>query len=1339
MMRPLPLLARVLACAFVLVTATWAQAQTLPPARSSALRSWTVDDGLPYNIVWAITQTPDGYLWVGTRGGLVRFDGDRFTSFDRRSTPGLESSDVRALHVDSDGVLWIGTSGGGLSRYADGTFSSYRMADGLPDETVWSLASDPSDGTLWIGTLRGLVRLRDGAMETFDHSDGLLSNDVRGLAFDSDGTLWINTYGGRMQRRVDERFVAYAPDGPASGWAYSALVAPGGTLGGLWRGKAGGSNAQILIPDGSTFAPLNDLPALGSIRAFARTPDRRAWIGVYGDGLIEHAPEGTSRILTQADGLTDDRVTALFEDRDENLWIGTMGGLTRLRRRTPLTTYGRPEGLPADKVRSFAEYPEGALWIATDDGVARIDSAGVQTITRADGLPEAQMQALLADSSGVWFGSQGTLTHLHDDRLTVHRPPGSGFQSLARTPDGSLWIGAFGGGLIRMRGDSFEVFSEADGLASANVSVLLTGRDGRLWIGTEGGLSVREGEAIRTVTPLPNLPGVHVRSLHEDADGTLWLGTVGMGVVRLRGADAVAITTDQGLYDDGIWAIVDDGRGNLWMSGDRGLFRVARSELDAVADGDLPMLSSVAYGVDDGMRDSEANGTGKPSGLRTSDGRLWFATQGGAVAVDPAALSRRLPLPIIEQVVTRSGTVYVGSDGVELPLGERDVELSFTAPDLVSADQLRFRYRLDGYDSDWIGPDRRRSATYTNLDPGRYTFRVQVAPSGGEWSADAAWALFVPPRIHETRWFAVLSALLALTLLGLAYRARISRGLVRERELEARVDQRTQELNAEKRTTEQQAARLIELDQAKSRFFTNVSHEFRTPLTLSIGPLEDLERLPDLPPQGRSYVDLALRNSRRMLRLINQLLDVARLEAGELHLDSACHDLAAFARDLARPFAPLAERRRIRFDIETPSQPVAVDFDPDKLEQVIANLLSNAFKFTPEDGAVRMRIEVDTSADPSVVRVVVRDSGPGIAPAHLPHLFDRFYQAGATSAVQSGSGIGLSLARDLAHLHGGTLTAQSDLGFGATFTLTLPLADREVLDEASPPTDHHPDWEASVHPTETEEVDLDDGDARTTILIADDSADIRSYVRGHLETEGYRVVEAADGMQALALTREMLPDLVVSDVTMPLLDGFDLTRTLRADPETDFLPILLLTARATTDETVTGLASGADDYLTKPFDMSELLARIAGLIASRRRLAERSSSPAPHPVAPTDDTPAADTAFLTHLLGIAREHLSDEAFGVEHLAATAGQNRSTLYRRLRDLTGQTPSTFLRRTRLKRAAELLTSGEGTVSEVAYAVGFKSVSHFSQAFRRAYGVTPSAYANGSRASGPDAEDR
>ncbi len=1333
---PLLLITRALACAFVLVSATWTQAQTVPPARSSAMRSWTVDDGLPYNIVWTIAQTPDGYLWVGTRGGLVRFDGDRFTRFDRR-TPGLASSDVRALHVDADGILWIGTSGGGLSRYSGGTFTSYRIADGLPDDTIWSLASDPSDGALWIGTLRGLVRRRGGTMETFDRTDGLLSNDVRGLAFDSDGILWINTYGGRMQRWIDRRFVAYAPDGPASEWAYSALVAPGSVLGGLWRGQADGSSQQILVPDGSAFAPLSGLPALGSIRAFARTLDGTAWLGVYGDGLIQRAPDGTSRILTQADGLADDRVTALYQDRDENLWIGTMGGLTRLRRRTPITTYGRPEGLPDDKVRSFAEYPDGTLWIATDSGVARIDSSGTRSLTRADGLPDAQVQALLADESGVWFGSSSAVTHLANGRLTVHRPPGGGFQSLARTPDGALWIGAFGGGLIRMRADSFEVFGEADGLASANVSVLLTGRDGRLWIGTEGGLSVREGETLRTVTPLPGLPGVHVRSLHEDADSTLWLGTVGMGVVRLRGADAVAITTDQGLYDDGIWAIVDDQRGNLWMSGDRGLFRVARSDLDAVADGDRETLSSVAYGVADGMRDSEANGTGKPSGLRASDGRLWFATQGGAVAVDPSALSKRPPIPIIEQVVTRSGTAYLGQGDVELPLGERDVEVSFTAPDLVSADQLRFRYRLDGYDDDWSGPNQRRSATYTNLDPGPYTFRVQVAPSGGEWSADAAWALSVPHRIHETRWFAVLSALLALTLLGLLYRARISRVLQRERELEARVDQRTRELNAEKRTTEQQAARLVELDQAKSRFFTNVSHEFRTPLTLSIGPLEDLERLPDLPPQGRSYVDLALRNSRRMLRLINQLLDVARLEAGELRLDSACHDLAAFVRDLARPFAPLAERRRIRFDVETPPQPVAVDFDPDKLEQVVANLLSNAFKFTPEGGAVRMRIEVDASADSPVARVAVRDSGPGIAPAHLPHLFDRFYQADATSAVQSGSGIGLSLARDLAHLHGGTLTVQSDPGFGATFTLTLPLSASGVPDrEDSPSADIHPEWEMPPHPSE-EELDQDD-DARTTVLVADDSADIRSYVRGHLETAGYRVVEAADGVQALKLTREVLPDLVVSDVTMPLLDGLDLTRRLRADPETDFLPILLLTARATTDETVTGLSSGADDYLTKPFDMSELLARIAGLIASRRRLTERLSSPAPTPAPSTDDTPEADTAFLTHLLGIVHEHLSDEAFGVEDLAAVAGQNRSTLYRRLRDLRGQTPSTFLRHTRLDRAAELLTSGEGTVSEVAYAVGFKSVSHFSQAFRRAYGVTPSAYANGSRTSGADAED-
>ena len=454
----------------------------------------------------------------------------------------------------------------------------------------------------------------------------------------------------------------------------------------------------------------------------------------------------------------------------------------------------------------------------------------------------------------------------------------------------------------------------------------------------------------------------------------------------------------------------------------------------------------------------------------------------------------------------------------------------------------------------------------------------------------------VAPFFHETPLFLLVGLRAALGVLAALYRVRTHRLVRRRDELEAEVAERTQALRAEKRRTEEQAERLLEMDHLKSRFFTNVSHEFRTPLTLTIGPLEDLLQGDALPAPSREKVDLALRNSRRLLRLINQLLDVAKLEAGEMRLRAHRQDLVTFVQDVAQYFVSLAERRHIRFRVIAPDAAVPVYFDPDKLEQIVVNLLSNAFKFTPEGGAIHVTVAAEEAPAPGVVRIGVRDNGVGIPAEVLPHLFERFYQVDeAHASLQTGSGIGLSLARDLAALHGGTIAVESEPAFGSTFTVTLPLGRAHLSDDQIvPPAPHarkpfRPPPAADPHlksrppaPSSGDGQDFADPEAevdapgeavpanaepaaaagdvddRFTILVADDNADIRAYVRGHLAGR-YRVLEAENGRQALDLVRQSLPDLVLSDVMMPELDGFGLVRALRADRETDFVPVILLT------------------------------------------------------------------------------------------------------------------------------------------------------------------------------------
>jgi signal transduction histidine kinase/DNA-binding response OmpR family regulator len=655
---------------------------------------------------------------------------------------------------------------------------------------------------------------------------------------------------------------------------------------------------------------------------------------------------------------------------------------------------------------------------------------------------------------------------------------------------------------------------------------------------------------------------------------------------------------------------------------------------------------------------------------------------------------------------------------------------------------------------------------YAGLSAGRYQFQVQARLPGEPPSRIATMPFRVTPPWYRLPWalglWVVLGAGLLAGLGAAGVRWRTRRLQRRQWKLERTVAERTGALRSAKQKTEEQAERLREIDRLKSRFFTNVSHEFRTPLTLTIGPLEDLQAaLRDAPTDrtasslrslAREKVDLALRNSRRLLRLIGQLLDIAKLEAGELRLTPQHVDLATFVQDRVRAFAPLAERRQVRFAVEAPEAAVPASLDPEKLGQVLTNLLSNAFKFTPPGGTIHVAVEHEANAGDA--RITVRDSGPGIPADEQAHLFERFYQSEETHADGTpGTGIGLSLAKDLTELHGGTLTVDSTVGIGTAFTVRLPVdespeaassdSDTAPTGPASTTTllvpgrngtpDDRPDGTQTASPPATPDPD----DNRTTLLIADDNAEIRAYVRSHFENS-YRILEAADGRAALNLARRVLPDLIISDVMMPDLDGIALVEALRSTPETDFLPVILLTARATEDDKIEGLSEGADAYLTKPFNVRELQTRVEALIASRQRLKQHvaeASPPAVEPPTVNSDPDAlseSEEQYLEHVREAVRAHLSDPDFGVEALAEAMGQSRSTLYRRLRDSIGETPTAVLRTLRLRYAAALLEEKRGTVSEVAYAVGFKSVSHFSKSFRDVYDVSPSSYLDAKSAS-------
>ncbi|MEM7787095.1 MAG: response regulator, partial [Bacteroidota bacterium] len=650
----------------------------------------------------------------------------------------------------------------------------------------------------------------------------------------------------------------------------------------------------------------------------------------------------------------------------------------------------------------------------------------------------------------------------------------------------------------------------------------------------------------------------------------------------------------------------------------------------------------------------------------------------------------------------------------------------------------RYQYRLEGVDADWQPLSTVREARYTRVPPGTHTFRVRAASAYGVWSDEVALATVVlPPAWWASAWFRGLLLLLGVGIAVAAYRWRTADLRDRERLLEAQVAARTDALRQAQMRTELQSVELERLNRQQRRLFANVSHETRTPLTLILGPVEDALAEADLPGRLRRTLEGVRRNGRRLLHLVDQILDLARLEAGGATLSLRPIDLGDFTTTLSGVFEEYAEGRGVDLQVEIPEAPLVGRFDVSLLEHVLFNLLSNAIKFTPAGGRVTVRLgaeaaplpeaaplaEAEAGAPapeaPQIAVLVVEDTRVGIPPDDVGEVFERF--ALAHTGQGSGTGLGLALVKEAVEQHGGTVEVESELGRGSAFAVRLPLdattrvegrGDSYVL------SDRIPELVVAARAE-----DGDDAADRTTVLVADDDPGVRAYVADVLRP-AYRVLEAEDGAAALDLARDALPDLVVSDVVMPALDGLGLCVALREDPALRYVPVVLLTARVDVEDRLAGLEAGADDYLAKPFDARELRARVDNLIAARRAW-RTEAAPAPFRDA-FPEAVSADDQLRQRIDGVVHERFAEPGFGAGDLAEAVGLSGSQLRRRMQALYGQSPSQVVRAYRLQQGAGLLARQTGTVAEVAYAVGFNSVSYFTRAFGEAYGQTPTEYA-------------
>jgi len=795
--------------ALLLTTATAAFA--LEPGRAITQYihdTWQTRDGLPQNTITAIAQTADGYLWMGTREGLIRFDGVRFKVFDSTTTPEIAQDQVLSLLADRRGRLWIGTWGGGLIRMEGGRFTRFSTADGLPSDLVSTIFED-RHGQLWVGTDGGgLARTAEvpprdpemGLPQKFvvERSRDALGLSIRDLAEDDDG-LWIATEAGLAHLRPDGTLRSFGTADGLSRTSVRTLLRDSDGV--LWVGTDLGLNRYS---DG-VFTALTTKHGLSHnvIVSLLEDRDGGIWIGTDGGG-INRWRAGAIASFTSRQGLSNDSVLAMLEDREGNLWIGTnLGGLNRLKngRVTPLS---RREGLSHDYIRAIYEDRQGTLWIGTEGGgINRVRDGQITAFTTRDGLSNNVVFAITEDREGsLWIGTDNGLTRLRNGRFEVfHADMGMSNDSvlaLHEGRDGALWIGTYAGGLNRYQDGKFTAFTTKQGLSHDTVNVILEDRDGSLWVGTRGGGLNRFKDGKFTVfTTKDGLADDLVFALHEDREGSLWIGTYGGGLNRLKAGRFATISERHGLFDNVVHRILEDGRGDVWMSSNRGIFRVAKTALDQVADGTQPSLAAVAYGVGDGMRNPECNG-GASAGTITRDGVVWFPTIEGAASIDSNSLRLRsdgIGPPVVIEEVLVDGHLVDSSGAIHLPAEAQTLEVHFTALSLTAPEAVRFRYRLEGLENDWVQAEGRRTAYYSKLPPGDYTFQVIAANHDGAWNTEGgAIAVSVAPLFYEAWWFRGLVLTASLLAGPLFYRVRVRRLTKQKAALERTVAERTSAL-----------------------------------------------------------------------------------------------------------------------------------------------------------------------------------------------------------------------------------------------------------------------------------------------------------------------------------------------------------------------------------------------------------------------------------------------------------------------------------------------------------------------------------------------------------------